>query len=111
MRAYVRRQQFGGAAGQAGHVVMLGDPETPVAGRLHSPGDAHRAGHGRRGILAVLDPDEIQHRQRQRLLIGIHLRINAAPASGIPAAGVGRHGRLGVAGRSPRHPVQVEPAS
>jgi len=45
MRADVRGQQFGCAARQAVHVVMLGDPVPPVAGGLHGLGDAHRTGN------------------------------------------------------------------
>ena len=103
MRADVRRQQLRGTARQAGHVVMLGNPVAPVAGRLDGAGDPNGADHRRGGTLAILDPDEIQHRQRQRLLYGIHHSVNAAPPGRIPRARIpGPPPAAGRAGRTPR---------
>jgi hypothetical protein len=65
MSADVRGEQFGGAAGQAVHVVMLGNPVTPVPGILKSLGDPNRAGDGIGGALTVLDPHEVKHGKRQ----------------------------------------------
>ena len=65
VRADVRGEQFGRTAGQAVHVVMLGNPVTPVAGALKSLGDPNGAGDGIGGALAVLDPHEVKHGERQ----------------------------------------------
>jgi hypothetical protein len=72
LRADVGGQQLGRAAGEAVHVVVLGHPVPSVAGRLDRLRDAHRADERVRRRLAVLDPDKVQHRERERSLILIH---------------------------------------
>ncbi len=63
LRAQVGDQDLRCAAGQALHVVVLGDPVAAVARVLDRPGDVDRPGDGRMRGLAVLDPDEVQDGQ------------------------------------------------
>ena len=56
----VRREDLGGAARKAGHVVVLGDPVAPISSRLYGLGDADSAGDRRVGNLAVLYADEVE---------------------------------------------------
>src|SRR5215469_13302116 len=64
-------QQLRRTARQACHVVVLRDPVPAIARCLDGLGDADRPGQRRCGTLAVLDPDEVQHRKRQRV-VGLH---------------------------------------
>jgi len=104
----MRSQQFGGAARQAGHVVVLGHPVTPVTRRLSSLRDPHGTGYRRTGVFAVLNPDEIQHGQRKRLCDNVHDQSKVPASRRIPAAAASPAGQAAawpaqaIGGTSPR---------
>src|ERR1700733_12405421 len=58
---------------------MLGHPVTPVPGRLDGLRDGGGADQRVGSFLAVLDADEVEHGQRERILFGTH-HAGQAPA-------------------------------
>src|SRR5690606_29209956 len=57
-------QYRGRRAGDAGHVVVLGEPETPVAGPLGALCQFQRVGEGLAHVTALRDGSEVKERVR-----------------------------------------------
>ena len=62
----VRDQHRGGRARDPGHAVVLGEPEAAEPEPLRVAGQIHGVAEGARGVAALDDRGEVEHRERNR---------------------------------------------